>query len=178
MALFCQFLKQKMALNRQVTQWRGECITYTPAAAVETPAAESSGCGLPEHDLASWPKLRLDRTEKKKHYFPLPWNLLRSSRTMLQKAYLRWTGAIITCARCGLGEGEAGARPKDVLKLRADPERLMGCCWPWMVSRICRKRIQGVSKAGHVQKSVPFTKVHLLLHTILMMCSTAFFAIQ
>ena len=40
-----------------------------------------------------------------------------------------------TCARGGLGEGEAGGRPKEVLKLRADPERLMAC-WPPRASLI------------------------------------------
>ena len=54
------------------------------------------------------------------------------------------------CALCGLGEGVPGAPwgalPKVVLKLRADPEREMGC-WPWppppltpRLSFICKLR--------------------------------------
>ena len=32
-----------------------------------------------------------------------------------------------TCARGGLGEGDAGGLPNEVLKDRADPERLIAC---------------------------------------------------
>ena len=75
---------------------------------------------------------------------------LASARFLESPLWLRFALPPPKCALCGLGEGVPGAPwgalPKVVLKLRADPEREIGC-WPWppppltpRLSFICKLR--------------------------------------
>ncbi len=47
------------------------------------------------------------------------------------------TISMVLTARGGLGDGDAGGRPNEVLKLRAEPDRLIGCPPGPIASLIC-----------------------------------------